>query len=144
MQQKLRGTEQKLTDVASAERLLREENSRMHAELEQIKLQFELEKLRTMEALRAEHQRQLEWEIQRAEELRLEKKRSDERAIHLESQLFAFLQQRDRCATGGELRSGAVSPYPSVVSKEEPRCYSPAPVTLHFSTLFVQQTCFFL
>ena len=46
MQRKLCETEQELTEMVSAGRCQREENSWIHPELEQIKLQFELESTR--------------------------------------------------------------------------------------------------
>ena len=62
--------------------------------MELARLQFELDKLRAMESLRAEHQSILERELRRAEELRQEKKKNGERALWLESQLQAGMQAR--------------------------------------------------
>ena len=65
---------QELDDALSFDKVHREHADRLASELELSRLQFELEKLRAMESLRAEHQSILERELRRAEELRQEKK----------------------------------------------------------------------
>ena len=69
-----------LDDVLSSGNVHRQHAEKLASELELARLQFELDKLRAMESLRAEHQSILERELRRAEELRQEKKKSGERA----------------------------------------------------------------
>ena len=76
---------QELNDVLTSEKVLRDHADRLASKLEVAQLQLELDKLRALESLRAEHQTILERELRRAEELRREKIRSDERVIWLES-----------------------------------------------------------
>ena len=144
----LNDVRQELDDAFSSDKVHREHTDRLASELELSRLQFELDKLRAMESLRAEHQSILERELCRAEELRQEKKKSEERAMWLESQLQAAMQARSTAAetekqmdllepdpvtihhpsTGysvamEEQRSGNVSPscyyYPAVRSMEQ-------------------------
>ena len=89
---------QELNDVLTSEKVLRDHADRLASKLEVAQLQLELDKLRALESLRAEHQTILERELRRAEELRQEKIRSDERVIWLESQLQAAIQAKSFAA----------------------------------------------
>ena len=89
---------QELNDVLTSEKVLRDHADRLASKLEVAQLQLELDKLPALESLRAEHQTILERELRRAEELRQEKIRSDERVIWLESQLQAAIQAKSFAA----------------------------------------------
>ena len=138
---------QELDDALSSDQVHREHADRLASELELSRLQFELDKLRAMESLRAEHQSILDRELRRAEELRQEKKRSDERVIWLESQLKAAVQPRS-VATETEqqmdpLESVPVTTqYPSTgysVAVEEQRAGSVSPTCYYYPGRKVEQ-----
>ena len=123
---------QELDDALSSDKVHREHADRLTSELELSRLQFELDKLRAMESLRAEHQSILERELRRAEELRQEKKKSEERATWLESQLQAAMQAR--------------STYTAAETEKQVDLMESAPVTVHhpstgYSVAVEEQRC---
>jgi chromosome segregation ATPase len=138
---------QDLDDALSSDQAHREHAERLASELELSRLQFELEKLRAMESLRAEHQSILERELCRAEELRQEKKKSEERALWLESQLQAAMQPRSTAAETEQqmdpLESVSVTTHhPSTgysVAVEEQRAGSVSPTCYYYPARKVEQ-----
>jgi hypothetical protein len=138
---------QDLDDAFSSDQAHREHAERLASELELSHLQFELEKLRATESLRAEHQSMLERELYRAEELRREKNISEERAILLESQLRAAMQPRSTAAETEQqmdpLESIPVTTHhPSTgysVAVEEQRAESVSPTCYYYPVRKVEQ-----
>ena len=139
---------QELDDALSSDKVHQEHAERLTSELELSRLQFELDKLRAMESLRAEHQSILERELRRAEELRQDKKKSEERAIWLESQLQAAMQTRSTAAEieqlvdpGLELAPVTVH-HPSTgysVAVEEQRSGNVSPSCYYYAPTNVEQ-----
>ena len=134
-----------MDDALSSDKVHRDHADRLASKLELAHLQFELEKLHAMESLRAEHQSILERELRRAEELRQEKKRSEERVIWLESQLQAAMQAKST-ATEAEQhvdpRLELAPVHPSTgysVAVEEQKSVTVSPSCYYYSSRSVEQ-----